>query len=312
MDAFGDHAITCVKNNFHIRHRFVVDALANVLTSAGCRIDLEVAITGKERPADILVHHLDCQLPMAIDVTAVHPLVRFDESGNGNIVITAEKEKHRHYDAMCEAFGVAFSAFGVSTFGTVGADASNLLRHITGQFMRSHVVREGSVISRQPHERIIVASMRGVGAQLAIMNNYHAIPTTSAYSASSLVLSSQVISGQANSDPSAEATPKPPSLAQAMESYVYQRYPHCAAQLADRLLRRSDADVHALFGDIERLNRTIAQSATSMNVCCFSGRSKRRTTPWKRQMSPQRFKDSPSESGHLWQQPRPRGKRSFP
>ena len=42
-----------------------------------------------------------------------------------------------------------------------------------------------------------------------------------------------------------------------MESYIRQCFPHCAVPLTDRLLKRNETEIHALFGDIERLNRTI-------------------------------------------------------
>jgi len=84
MDVFGDHAVTCRKNHLHMRHQLVADALAKVLVSAWYRIDMEVAICGKERPADILIHHIDGRKPVAVDITVVHPLLRFDEASMAN------------------------------------------------------------------------------------------------------------------------------------------------------------------------------------------------------------------------------------
>ena len=71
------------------------------------------------------------------------------------------------------------------------------------------------------------------------------------------MLSSRAYSDQATSDHSIQVIGKPSSLAQAMESYIRQSFPHCAVPLTDRLLKRNETDIHALFGDIERLNRTI-------------------------------------------------------
>ena len=34
LDVYGDHAVTCKRNNFHTRRQLVVEALARVLTSA--------------------------------------------------------------------------------------------------------------------------------------------------------------------------------------------------------------------------------------------------------------------------------------
>ena len=63
LDVYGYHAVTCKRNNFPTRHQLVVDALARVLTSADIPLEMEVAIYGKERPADIRARRLNGSAP---------------------------------------------------------------------------------------------------------------------------------------------------------------------------------------------------------------------------------------------------------
>ena len=63
LDVYGDHALTWKRNSFHTILQLVVDAPARVLTSADIPVEREVAINGKERPADILARRLKKNTP---------------------------------------------------------------------------------------------------------------------------------------------------------------------------------------------------------------------------------------------------------
>ena len=103
LDVYGDHAVTCKRNNFHTRHQLVVDALASVLTSADLPLDMEVAINWKEGPADIPASRLKGSSPLAIDVTVVHPFTQTSDTLQHDRVSSAELAKHRHYDELCRS-----------------------------------------------------------------------------------------------------------------------------------------------------------------------------------------------------------------
>jgi hypothetical protein len=166
IDVYGDHAVTCRRSNFYARHRQVAEALASVLVSCDVCIEKEVAVSGAERPADILARRLDGGRSTAIDITVVHPLTSFDSAQGGDRIEEAEKAKHRHYDTLCTQAGLAFNAFGVSTLGGAGPDACRILKLINSHIMQKFGTKEGMQLCRQAHERIIVACMRAVGAQL--------------------------------------------------------------------------------------------------------------------------------------------------
>ena len=166
-DIYGDHAVTCRRISYHGRHKFVCDALVRVGQSADFPTDREVAVNGKERPADVLFSGVPNSSPMAIDVTVVHPLADFDGSAEEPTrVQDAEKAKHTKSDALCQAAGLTFRAFGLSTFGTLGPDAREVLSLIRSRLIEAHGKNEGPIRAREAQERISIACLRGVGAQL--------------------------------------------------------------------------------------------------------------------------------------------------
>ena len=82
MDIFGDHSVSCNAISCVPRHNLVAQALASAASTAGITIDREVAVAGKERPADLLLKGLASSLLVAVDVTVVHPLVSFDQGSD--------------------------------------------------------------------------------------------------------------------------------------------------------------------------------------------------------------------------------------
>ena len=70
MDVFGIHATCCSKSNPTARHNTIAEALARVLVSAGLDVKHEVAIAGKQRPADLFVRGLSWPEPDAVDITS--------------------------------------------------------------------------------------------------------------------------------------------------------------------------------------------------------------------------------------------------
>ena len=168
MDIFGDHSVSCNGISCVPRHNLVAEALASAALSAGITIEREVAVAGKERPADLLLKSLHSCDPLAVDVTIVRPLVLFDQGAGAGHSRTAdaEKAKHSHYDGLCRNAGFDFKAFGVSTFGGLGPEAVCLLQPILARISESLPQAEGQIACRQASEKIVVACLRGVGQQL--------------------------------------------------------------------------------------------------------------------------------------------------
>ena len=105
-------------------------------------LEREVAINGKERPADILARRLKGSAPLAIDVTVVHPFTQTSNTPQHDGVSSAELAKHRHYDELCRAIGF-------STFGGAAPDAMLVLRHVKNRIMEKHGKSEGHLLCNQ-------------------------------------------------------------------------------------------------------------------------------------------------------------------
>ena len=56
-DIFGDHRLCCLRVSHIPRHKGIdiVDALARSIVTSGARVDKEVAINGRGRPADLRI-----------------------------------------------------------------------------------------------------------------------------------------------------------------------------------------------------------------------------------------------------------------
>ena len=98
-------------------------------------------------------------------------LSHLDTGRNNSRVSDAEKEKHEHYDAVCASAGLSFKAFGLSTFGGAGPNANEIMNTISSKIVSKSGGQEGNILPREARERIIVACMRGVGAQL--LSTFH-------------------------------------------------------------------------------------------------------------------------------------------
>ena len=53
MDIFGDHSVSCNGISCVTRHNLVAEALASAALVEGITIEREVAVAGKERPANL-------------------------------------------------------------------------------------------------------------------------------------------------------------------------------------------------------------------------------------------------------------------
>ena len=164
MDVYGDHAMTCSRASHIARHQWVADTLARVIALTGAHVQREVAVAGRLRPADLLVSGWGPR-PIAIDVTLRHGLAEFDSFG-GNRLERAAITKHTAYDEPCRQAKMDFQVFALSTLGAASDEAMELVKTLRAKLAESFGKREGQELSHQCIERLAVAAMRGVGAQL--------------------------------------------------------------------------------------------------------------------------------------------------
>lgn len=133
MDVFGDHLVSCKLNKPTQRHNAVRDALANILRIHGIACQTEVAIGGKQRPADVAVLTMDARGPLALDEVITHPLslsaVR-DPASVKKAVAKAELEKIEKEANVCKENGWLFSPMGWHPWGGAGPHAAAFMRRL--------------------------------------------------------------------------------------------------------------------------------------------------------------------------------------
>ena len=166
MDNFGDHSTCCAKSNLTARHTCVVNAIARVLKSVALDVTTEVAILGRQRPADLLIKGLSWPEPDALDVTVVNPMSDFDNPQAAERVDKAEENKHKKYDDICGKAKVKMNAFGMSVLGGVGPEASRFLGLVREKLLQQHGDAEGKTLANEAVQRISVACQRAVAGQL--------------------------------------------------------------------------------------------------------------------------------------------------
>ena len=168
MDIYGDHAMTCARMSHVARHRYLVDALARVAALSGARVQREVAVAGRLRPADLLISGWGPEA-LAVDVTIRHGVAEFDTCTAP--LDRAATSKHAKYDVPCRDAKVDFQVFGISTFGATSEEADDLFRTVRSKLAECYGKREGRGLAQQAIERLSVAIMRGVGAELLEMTS---------------------------------------------------------------------------------------------------------------------------------------------
>ena len=81
-----------------------MQALHRILQAHGVASQMEVAVEGKERPADVWLPSWDVSGPTAVDLTIVHPLQPGGDWNHADRVVeAAEQAKRTKYQAMCKA-----------------------------------------------------------------------------------------------------------------------------------------------------------------------------------------------------------------
>ena len=152
-DIFGDHALACRRGGFYPRHTAVRSFLWHLGTAAGLRTTCEVGLGGLERPADVLFSHWKGGAPLAVDAVVVHPLnpsTPFSQVQSGEeSLVTAEQEKRNKSESACQAAGVQFAPFALSTFGRMGDTAQSIFHDLVASMPDSRQGPEQSKFMQQ-------------------------------------------------------------------------------------------------------------------------------------------------------------------
>ena len=135
MDAYGDHAASCMKNGVLNRHTVMQDWLLSTARKAGVPCTKEAALPDGDRPGDVLFNHWTGGSPLAIDLTIVHPLrlseTRPTPEAMRKSLDTQEAAKCKKYTTRCAAVGWAFQPLPFNTFGGTTAKGAQVLHRLS-------------------------------------------------------------------------------------------------------------------------------------------------------------------------------------
>ena len=108
----GDHYLCCAKLGTYARHNDLRNQFAALCSEVGLRAELEVSPPGTlSRPADVLLHGLGSDSPLAVDFSVVHPMQLYNDLAEvhpGKLAKAAEKRKTREQFAVCNKAGWGF------------------------------------------------------------------------------------------------------------------------------------------------------------------------------------------------------------
>ena len=133
MDVYGDHLVSCKYNQPTQRHHAVRDALANTLRECNIACQVEVAVGGNRRPADVAVLGVDARGPLAIDLFIHDPLCLSqarDPSAIKASLSRGEQAKVDNSSALCHSNGFLFCPMGWHPWGGLGPQGGALLRRL--------------------------------------------------------------------------------------------------------------------------------------------------------------------------------------
>ena len=144
VDPFGDHLVSCTRNNFWPRHNAVQETLLSLATQAGVphvrEAPLEKAkrrnrLQQQLRPADVLLRHWAGGKDSAVDCTVSHPAQIAEQPLTGekarSFLRRLEQDKLRKYEDICAIEGWDFIPFGMNTWGGIGPHGTSLLHRLT-------------------------------------------------------------------------------------------------------------------------------------------------------------------------------------
>ena len=170
VDAWGDHSVSCIKNEIQRRHMALQAALAGLIEQAGLTCALERGTGDGRRPADVFIPRWDADGPAAIDLTVRCP------SAPGNPVrdplqlqkwrTNQEREKTALYEQTCLRARWAFIPLLVDTHAGMGEEAKRFLAQLLPKVLGCHFGRKRRMLEAEFWQKLTFPVMAVVGRQL--------------------------------------------------------------------------------------------------------------------------------------------------
>ena len=167
-DIFGDHVLCCKKAEFYSRHQAVVEFLSQYIRAAGIKVENDVQIGGRQRPADLLITRWTGLLPLAGDVVVTHPLapsLGLSSAAAAAAVRNKATRKKAKYAELVAVHNLEFAPLAFSTFGELGEDCLEFTSQAVAFYCAKQDLprAEGEALFRQ---QLAVVLMRQVGQRL--------------------------------------------------------------------------------------------------------------------------------------------------
>lgn len=186
MDAFGDHLVSCSKNQPTQRHNAVRDALTQTLRNHGVACRTEVVIGSRRRPADVALDGFDARGPLAVDLVLHHPLAPSasrDPKAMKKSLADQERKKIEESEELCHSNGWLFAPMGWHLWGGVGPQAAAFLQRVHKAVAGDAQGWTRTLKLAYFRQRLSFSVMHFVGEQLLAAqgaSNLHTLPTRSA------------------------------------------------------------------------------------------------------------------------------------
>ena len=170
VDVWGDHSVSCMKNEIQRRHLALQSTLAKFIQDAGLTCATERGTGDGRRPADVFIPRWDADGPAAIDLTIRCPSapanpVR-DPAGMDKWRMAQEREKTALYEETCLRARWAFIPFVVDTHGGMGPEARRFISQLLPKLLGSHFGKRRRTLEGDFWQSLLFPVMAVIGRQL--------------------------------------------------------------------------------------------------------------------------------------------------
>jgi len=168
-DVFGMHVASC--SGIHIRlHNAVATSIMRFAQLVHLPSQLEVPhlLDDGKRPADVLIRNYARGMDLCVDVAVVCSYSDIDRASKeaGFNVARVEESKRMKYESECDAKGMLFKPFVMSTQGGFGDEAMSIIQTLAGHFASLRRLPVG-LAKRMIMQTIQLDMMREFGGSLA-------------------------------------------------------------------------------------------------------------------------------------------------
>ena len=122
----------------YARHNLLRNRFTSLCQDAGLKVEIEKSPEGfQARPADVLVHGLECGSPVAVDFSVVHTLQQsrpLADMHPGKLAAKVKKQKQWENRPLCQRVGWECRPFVVEAVGAYGSGARGLMHSLAKQY----------------------------------------------------------------------------------------------------------------------------------------------------------------------------------